>query len=480
MAHVEGVNRQQSTLFPARLDDWIGPDHPARVIDAFVDGLDLAALGFARVLADRTGRPPYRPGDLLKLYVYGYLNRIRSSRRLEQEARRNVEVLWLIRSVSPCFKTIANFRKDHAAAIVESCRAFVGFCREQKLYGGALLAIDGTRIEAVASRKSVLTPASLATAMASVDRRIAGYLAALDDADRAEAEAEEAAGGPAGDVQAALAALRARRDALRRERETLASQGLKQKVVGEEDARLMRTARHGYQVAYNAQTAVDGKHGLIAAFDLVSEGNDQNQLHPMAERARQALQAETVTVVADTGYSSGAQGRLCADAKITAIVPRAETVNPRHKDHFRREAFAYDAENDTWRCPAGETLSCGRVSRTQRKKHYWTTACTGCSLKGQCTDAKRRTIVRDFDEDFREAMHRRSLDDPGWMKRRRELAEHPFGTMKWLMGTPRFLVRGRTKAKSELALVVLGFNLKRAMSILGTQTLIALLKPAPA
>lgn len=473
MGHIEGECRHQSTLFPPRLDDLVSCDHPVRVLDAFVDGLDLAALGFSKVVAKATGRPPYRPGDLLKLYLYGYLNQVRSSRRLEREARRNLELLWLIGSVSPCFKTIADFRKDHARAIVGACRAFIGFCREQSLYGGEVLAIDGTKIEAVASRKKVLTATTLGKRAASLDRKITAYLAAMDEADRAEVT--EAA---PGNVPQALQALREKREEVRSQAAALAADGLSQRVVGEEEARLMRTARHGHQVAYNAQTVVDAEHGLIAAFELTSDGNDQCQLHAMAELGRQALGSEAVTVVADAGYSSGEQGRLCAEAGITAVVPRAETVNPKGAQYFAREAFTYDAAQDIWTCPAGETLGCRQVSQTERQKKYWTGACRGCALKAQCTGADKRVISRAFDEDHREAMHRRAMDDPRWMNIRRETVEHPFGTLKWLMGTPRFLVRGRTKAKAELALAILAFNLKRAIKIKGAETLLQALHPA--
>jgi transposase len=469
MAHVEGESRFQGSLFAPSLDETIGADHPVRVIDAFVDSLDLGALGFSKVVAEATGRPPYRPRDLLKLYVYGYVSQVRSSRRLEKEAGRNLEVLWLINRLTPSFKTIADFRKDHPRAIVGVCRAFVRFCRTQALFGAEVLAIDGSKIEAVASRKQVVTPKSAAKQIAALDRKIAEYLAAMDEADR-----EEPAPAPA-DVAAALQVLRERRDAVRREAEELAAEGLAQRVRSEPEARLMRTARHGHQVAYNAQTAVDAKHGLIADFDLTNEGNDERQLHPMAARGRAALEVEAVTVVADTGYSSGEQGRLCEEAGIAAIVPRADTVNPAGAQYFPRTAFRYEAASDAWQCPAGQTLSRRQVSHSERKWKYWTTACRGCALKAQCTGAAKRTIVRGFDEEAREAMHRRATSDPRWMKLRRELVEHPFGTLKWMMGMPRFLVRGIEKAKAELALGILGFNLKRAINILGVPALLAAL-----
>jgi transposase len=475
MAHVTGQSRYQATLFPEVLDEVIAADNQVRVTDAFVDSLDLARLEFCKVAAEATGRPPYDPRDLLKLYVYGYVNQIRSSRRLEREADRNVEVIWLINRVTPAFKTIADFRKDHPQAIVAVCRAFMRFCREQSLFGAELLAIDGTKIAAVASRKQVITPEQIKKRDAAIERKIAEYLATMDEADRQE-EAPEPA--PV-DVAAAVAALKAQRETLQRQAEELALEDRKQKVVGEPDAKLMRTP-HGHQVAYNAQIVVDAEHKLIAAFELTNDGNDQQQLHPMAVEGKAAVGASEVTVVADTGYSNGEHGALCAQDGITAIVPRAETVNPKGKQYLGRDRFSYDRESDSWRCPAGETLSLYKTSHAQKKKEYTTAACHNCPLRPQCTKAQQRVIVRGFYEDDRAAMHQRAMADPAWMKHRRELAEHPFGTMKWLMGHPRFLVRGLKKAKAELALTVLSYNLKRVTSILGVPALLQAFQPSPA
>ena len=448
-----------------------------RVIDAFVDSLDLAQLGFSKVEAEATGRPPYAPSHLLKLYVYGIENQVRSSRRLEREAQRNLEVLWLIDRLTPSYKTIADFRKDHSEAIVGVCRSFIQFCRNEKLFGAEVLAIDGTKIAAVASRKKVITPQKLAEQIKSIERKIAEHLAAMDEADAQEAEdpAERI------DVKAALEALKQKREDLTQQAQELAEDGLSQRVLGEDDARLMRTANHGHQVAYNAQIAVDAKHDLIAAFDLTSEGNDQALLYPMAAQAKDALDADSLTVLADTGYSNGEHGQNCQADNITAIVPRPEIVNPTGEALFDRDSFAYDAENDAYRCPAGQILNLHRVSQTEQKKEYWNAkACRGCPLKSQCTKAGKRSIVRSFYEDARQTMHQRAKSDPQWMKLRMSLVEHPFGTMKWMMGYPRFLLRGSLKAKAELALAVLGYNLKRAISILGAQHLLAILSSVPA
>jgi transposase len=459
------------------LDELVGSDHPIRVIDAFVDSLDLERLGFSKVKALATGRPPFHPSDLLKLYVYGYLNQMRSSRRLAREAERNIEVQWLIDHLQPSFKTIADFRKEHVQAIVEVTRSFIRFCRGLSLYGGELVAIDGTKVEAVASRKKVITPARLAKQLAAMDEKIAGYLATMDEADREE-EGEQA--GSAEDIKAALEALKQRRGELQTQAGELAEEGLTQKVVGELDARLMKTARHGHQVAYNAQSAVDGKNGLIAAFELTNDGNDLGQLQPMAEAAKAALEVETLIVVADTGYSNGEQARACEAAGITAAVPRPEIVNPKDGTLFSRDAFRYDEGSDSWTCPAGQTLTRYKSSQTEQTHYYTTKACAGCALKAQCTTAAGRSIARSFYETDKQAMHQRCIDDPAYMKQRRELVEHPFGIIKWMLGCPRFLLRSIKKARAELALAVLGFNLKRAINIMGVPAILEALRLQPA
>lgn len=475
MGHVVGQSRYQASLYPETLDDVIAADSAVRVIDGFVDSLDLAGLGFSHVEAEAVGRPPYDPRDLLKLYIYGYLNQMRSSRRLERETQRNVEVFWLINRVTPVFKTIADFRKDHPEAIVGVCRAFIKFCRSQSVFGGEVLAIDGSKIAAAASRKQVITEKKLAERDAAIERKIAEYLTAMDEADAEETPLEPAKT----DVAAALAALKAQRAELQQQAKQLVQEGLKQKVLGEPEAKLMRTPR-GHQVAYNAQIAVDAEHDLIVAFDLTNEGNDLQQLHPMAQQGKAAVGADEVSVVADTGYSNGAHGKQCEQDGIIAIVPHGERVNPKGKQYFSRDQFSYDRESDSWGCPAGEVLRLFKTSHTKQKKEYRTQACPSCQLKSQCTKAAQRIIVRGFHDDDREAMHQRAVADPGWMKLRREVAEHPFGTIKWLMGSPRFLVRGLRKAKAELALSITGYNLKRLIAIKGVPALLNALRPCPA
>ena len=475
MRHITGESRYQSTLLPPSLDELVGAEHPVRVINAFIDTQDLKALGFASVELAETGRPSYSPSDLLKLYVYGYLNQVRSSRRLEKECTRNVELMWLLDRVSPCFKTIAAFRSKNAKAIKQVCREFTRFCRDVGLLASRVVAIDGTKLGAVASRSRVLSAKQLAKEEAALEKRIGAYLSALNEADKAEAGQAELSG-TAEAIEAALQRLREKKEEVRAQAAHLKAMKVEQQVVGEEEARLMRTA-HGHAVSYNGQIAVDSEHHLIVHAELTNEGNDQCQLQPMAEGAKAALDVDALTVVADTGYSNGEQGHRCVEAGLTPMVPRPRVVNARDEESFTRERFAYDAQTDTYTCPAGERLARKRQSQKDRNAQYWNKqACAGCPLKGRCTKSGYRVIVRSDHEADKEAMHQRAQSDPQWMRLRRSRVEHPFGTIKWLMGTPRFLVRGLEKAGAEFALGVLAYNLKRVIAISGVTMILAQLK----
>ena len=466
MGHIQGQSRHQSALFPPSLDELIPADHPVRVIDAFVESLDLAALAFAKAEPAATGRPPYHPGDLLKLYLYGYLNQVRSSRRLEREAARNIELLWLLNRLCPDFKTIANSRRDTPPAIVGVCRAFTLFCRSQALFGAELVAIDGSKFEAVASRKQVVTPKRIAAELASIEERIGQYLRSLDEADVSEPAVPSS-----GDTHSAIETLRARQQQWQALAGEMQTQNETQRVITEPEARLMRASGGGHVVGYNVQTAVDARHHLIASFEVCQDGNDHRQLYPMAAAAQEMLQAPTFTVVADTGYRNGEQAAQCEARGITPVAPAPRVVNPRG-DYFTRDRFAYDSATDTYRCPAGEVLTRGRTDHTAQVYHYTTGACRGCERRPQCTGAPRRTVLRHFYATQVEAMDRRAQERPELMTARRCLAEHPFGTIKHMMGLPRFLVRGLTKVKAEMALSITAYNLRRAINILGVPRLL--------
>lgn len=464
MSHIRGQSRTQATLFPEVLDDLIAEEAQVRVIDAFVSQLDMRGLGFGRAVPARTGRPGYDPADLLKLYVYGYLNQVRSSRTLEREACRNVELLWLLNRLRPDFKTIADFRRDNAKAIVGACRAFTLFCREVGLFGAELVAIDGSKFRAVGSRKQVWTETRVEQARASIDRRIGEYLGQLDRGDGEESEVE---GESKEATRAALRALQEQRERLEGIAKVL--EDATQHVATEPEAKLMRTANEGHQVAYNVQTAVDAKHCLIVAFEVTNDGNDRQQLVPMAKLAKEVLEVEALTIVADTGYHNGEQGKECEAQQINAIVSAPRMSNG---EYFNKERFSYEEATNSYRCPAGETLHRFKTDQAKKMHYYQTRACVECVLRAQCTKAKQRSISRSFFEEWAQRMDQRAKDHPEQMKRRKGIVEHPFAGLKHLMGRARFLVRGLKKVSAEMALSVCCYNLKRTIKILGAAALL--------
>jgi transposase len=468
MSYIRGEDRGQATFLPPRLDDYVRDDAPVRVIDAFVDHLDFARLGFARAVPAETGRPGYDPRDLLKLYVYGYLNEVRSSRKLERECGRNVEAMWLVRCLAPDFKTIADFRRDSAGAIVAACRAFVLFCREQGLFAARLVALDGSKFQAAASPKRIMGRREIAEEDARLERRIAAYLGELDTSDGVEADEIE----DGGRTTAALAALKARRISLAAMRESLDKAGRNTLVEGEPDARLMGIGRQRKIPSYNVQTAVDTETSLILHHAVTDEPTDNRLLFPMAEAAKTIVGTRTLRVVADAGYSSGDAAARCEAAGIEPCVPVNRSGNS-HGDFFDRSAFAYDRPTDTYRCPAGQTLTLHSRSLRDSLYLYKTDACPACRLKPQCTKAEGRWVSRHFHEDALDRMNQRVAADPGLMRIRRTTAEHPFGTIKRMTAGGRFLTRGIEKVRAEAALSVLAYNLLRAANLIGGARLAA-------
>ena len=398
MSYIRGEDRGQVALLPAAIEDYVPTDAPVRVIDAFVDGLDVRGLGFGRSLPATTGRPPYDPRDLLKLYVYGYLNEVRSSRRLERECRRNVEVMWLLRRLAPDFKTIADFRRDNGAAIVGACRAFVLFCRDQGLFTARLVALDGSKFRAAASAKRIIGRREISEETARLDRRIAEYLAGLDDNDAGEGD--EAAGATA----AALQALKARRAELDRLAAKLDTDERTTVVEGEPDARPMGIGKAPKPPSYNVQTVVDAETSLIVHHEVTDEATDNRLLFPMAEAAKAIIGATRLRVIADSGYSNGEAAARCEAAGIEPCVPTKRSGNS-HGDFFERAAFAYDPANDTYRCPAGQILRWHSRSLRDSLNLYRTDACPGCTLKPLCTKADRRWVTRHFHEEALERMN---------------------------------------------------------------------------
>ncbi len=442
-----------------RLDDLIGQDNAVRVIDAFVDTLDLNALGFARMQLQATGRPPYHPGDVLKLYLYGYMHRVRSSRCLERECQKNLEVLWLLNRLAPDHKTIANFRVDNRVALTRACRAFVQFCRSQALYGGEQIAIDGSKFRADNSRSRVTHKKDLQQRVSGLDRRIGAWLDALEDN-----EDNDDQGPNGGDTQGALGALRAERETLTERIRAMDDAQVSAQPDTDEQARVMPRAHIGY----NVQSTVDGKHRLIVDVDVVQNANDLQQLYRMARRSQRQLQRDRVQVLADAGYSNGQLLKRCQAPYVP--VQRA-TNNQGDGCYFDKSEFTYCGEGDYYECPAGEHLPKKTQSNKQRHWLYTSEACTNCHIKARCTAAKQRWVTRHFEEDVLNEVADRTAANPLMMQRRNGMVENPFGTLKRRMDGGRFLVRGIQKVKAEMALAVTAYNLTRAINIPGTKQL---------
>lgn len=459
--HIQGQSRDQATLFPERLDDLIEAENPVRVVDAFVDALDLRDLRFVRIESQVTGRPPYHPGDLLKLYLYGYMHQVRSSRRLERECHRNVEVLWLLNRLAPDFKTIANFRVDNRVALTRVCRAFVQFCRSQALCGGSEIAIDGSKFGADNNLSKATRKKDLQRELERLDQRIAGWLDTLEDNDEDD---EPPAGG---NTQAALEALEAERETLTARIKAMDEAGLSAQPDTDPESRVMRG-----KIGYNVQSAVDGKHRLIVDVDVVQDASDNRQLYRMARRAQVQLGSPALEVLADAGYSNGKLLKRCQAHGMTPYVPVQRAMNNQgNGDYFDKREFRYHADGDYYECPAGEQLPKKTKSTEARLKLYTTAVCTRCRLKPQCTAAKQRWVTRHFEEDVLDEVAERTGANPMMMRRRKGMVEHPFGTLKRRMDGGRFLVRGLQKVKAEMALAVTAYNLTRAINVLGTQRL---------
>jgi len=462
---IEGADRTQAMLLPECVEDYVGPDNPVRVVEAFVEQLDLRAMGFEGSDPQATGRPAYHPSVLLKIYIYGYLNRIQSSRRLEHETQRNIELMWLAGRLMPDFKTIANFRKDNGRAIRQVCRQFIVLCRQLNLFTQALVAIDGSKFKAVNNRDKNFTSAKMKRRMAAIDESIERYLSSMDTADRAE---PEVAGLKKGRLQDKIEALKQQMERLKAIDAQMNASPDKQVSLTDPDARSMKN-REGGIVGYNVQTAVDAKHHLIVAHEVVTDGVDRDQLAPMAEQARQAIGTEELTVVADRGYFKSEQILECTQSGITPIVPKSLTSNNRAEGRFDKQDFIYVAEDDEYRCPAGErairrftTLEAGLTIHK-----YWTSACPRCPIKAQCTTGDYRRITRWEHEAVLATMQERLDRHPDIMRARRQTAEHPFGTLKLWMGASHFLTRTLQRVRTEMSLHVLAYNLKRVMRILG-------------
>jgi len=474
---VEGAERGQSTMLPECLDDWIDESNPVRAVDAFVDALNLEKLGFEGVVPEGTGRPSYHPSTLLKLYIYGYLNRIQSSRRLEREASRNLEVIWLLKRLTPDDKTIAYFRKDNGPAIKKVCAQFVALCRDMGLLTKASVAIDGSKFKAVNTRDKNFTKGKVERRRAQLEESVARYLAQLDTADLQDPS--EALAAKTAHLKEKLVKLASEMQRLEAyEKQMLASPD-QQISLTDPDARSMATSGRGSGVVgYNVQVAVDTEHHLIIAHEVTNSGTDRAQLANMGTQAKAVLGVDKLEAVADRGYYSGEEIKACDDAGIEVTLPKPNTTGMEAKGKFGKHDFAYLAEQDVYRCPAGELLAywLTTVDGERTIRRYTTKACGSCQLKARCTTAKNRVISRWEHEHVMEAAQKRLDADPQAMRRRRETVEHPFGTLKMRMGATHFLMKRLPKVATEMALHVLAYNLTRVMNIVGVKPLIAAMR----
>jgi len=471
---VEGVDRGQSTLLPECLDDWIDENNPVRVIDAFVEALNLAQLGFAGVEPEATGRPAYHPSVLLKLYIYGYLNRVQSSRRLEREAGRNFEVMWLLGRLVPDHKTVADFRKDNGHAIRKVCARFVELCREMGLLTTASVAIDGSKFKAVNNRDKNFTRAKVERRRAQLEESVARYLSQLDTADRQEPS--EALVAKTTHLKEKLAKIQAEMERLKELEAQMLAAPDQQISLTDPDSRSMATSGRGSGVVgYNVQVAVDTEHHLIVNHEVTNVGSDRAQLARVAQETKATLQTEKLEAVADRGYFSGEEILTCDQAGITVTLPKPMTSGAKAKGRFGKQDFVYLPEEDVYRCPAGERLKYyyTNVENGLRLRNYWTNACRTCALKSHCTITVIRRIKRWEHEHVIEAVQKRLDENPQAMRMRRETVEHPFGTIKARMGATHFLMKTLPRVASEMALHVLAYNLTRVMNIMGVQPLLA-------
>jgi len=469
---VEGVDRGQSTLFPAVLDDYVADDNPVRAVDVFVDGLDLERLGFVGVQPLDTGRPGYHPGMMLKLYIYGYLNRVPSSRRLERECQRNIELIWLTGHLAPDFKTIADFRKDNGKAIREVCREFVGLCRRLGLLSAASVAIDGSKFKAVNARDKNFTEAKMKRRLERIEESIARYISQLETADRRGDVVPEAKVARFKEKIVKLNEEIARLNAINAE---MMKSKDKQISLTDPDARSMATSgKDTGIVGYNVQTAVDTKNHLIVAHEVTNVGTDRCQLSNMAEQARTEMGVGTLDAVADRGYYEGEEIKACEEAGITVILPKPQTSGAKAAGRFGKQDFVYVAADDVYRCPAGERLTyrCMNVEQGKTLRRYWTGNCKTCALKAQCTTGTERRITRWEHEAVLEKVQDRLDHNPAAMGVRRQTVEHPFGTIKCWMGWTHFLTKRLPKVATEMALNVLAYNMKRVMAIIGVAGLL--------
>jgi transposase len=471
MGYIHGQDRHQQVLFPESLDDYIDAANPIRFLEVFVNELDLKALGFTHATPNKTGRPCYHPGAMLKLYLYGYLNKIRSSRKLEHESQRNLELMWLLHKLTPDFKTIADFRKENLQALQAVCREFTVLCKTLDLFGRELIAIDGSKFKAVNSKARNFTEKKLQNLLKQINEKIDIYLKELDEQDIIEAHTTQPT---TQGLQEKIQQLQTQQGRYQELLETLHQSEETQISLTDPESRSMKT-RQGIDVCYNVQLAVDNKYKLIVEHEVTNAVTDLDQLATMANRAKDTLETEQIEAVADMGYYNGDEVKKCLDDGIVPYIPKPNTSANSKLGLFGKEDFLYDATKDCYRCPGDQELTF-RFATTEQGRHiryYSTSACKACPLKPQCTRNKEnRRITRWVHETLMEEMQQRVVAHPEKVKARKGIVEHPFGTMKRWMDHGYFLTRGLVKVRGEMSLTILAYNLKRVLNIMGVKALI--------
>jgi len=475
--YITGEDRNQIILFPESIDEYVSDNNSIRIIDEYINQLDLKSLLFKRAVTPKMGRPPYHPKDMLKLYLYGYLNRIRSSRRLEQEAIRNLEVIWLLKKLKPDFKTIADFRKDNKKALKKVFRDFTKLCDEWELFGKELVAIDGSKFRACNSKKNNYNTKKLARHLKYLDEKIENYIQELDQGDKTEASLEKP---DVNTIKERIQQLRDRKEKYESYQRKLKQSGENEISTTDPDSRLMAN-HNNVEVSYNVQTTVDAKHKLIADFKVTQKPNDLGELDNMALRAKRLFRNKTFEVLADKGYYKPKDLKKCTENGITVYITKQTYANGTKDQAFYADQFKYDPERKVYICPGGKELYYARERKKDGKiigyeyRNY--AACKKCEFKERCTKAKKgRTICRHADQDFLDRIDSQTKRNMKKYKLRQMIVEHPFGTIKRGWEAYFFLTKRKVSVSAETSLSFLAYNFKRAINILGTEEILRRLR----
>lgn len=468
MRHKQGMDRHQVALLPPSVEDYVPSNHLVRVIDAFAEHLDISSLGFTKSTTKHTGRKPYSPADLLKCFLYGYFNQITSSRRLEKEAQRNLELIWLLRGLAPDFKTLCDFRRENAKAIKQVNRQFVKLCQGVQLISGETVALDGSKFHGAGSKDQVITQKQLTKRLERLDQKIDDYLKKLGENDDQEVNditptTEQ--------IQSIIEQLKQKKAETQAKQQELKAAGQNQQHQTEPDAKLMRSGRQGMISGYNLQNVVDERHQLIVTSELTQEGVDQTQLYPMAKQAKEMLGTENLNLLADAGYSNGEQLQQCLDTQITPFVPLNRAIN-NQGDNYQKSDFTYLPEQDAFRCPVGELLTHKTVNTSNKMHLYTREGCTKCNLKSNCTQSNARWISRHFNEQAFEQTQQRTTKEH--MKKRMGIVEPVFARLKLMLNHGRLRSWGLEAASCEMGIAIMAHNLQRAMNILGMEKMMLL------